>query len=293
MRSVLLLIIAVVLSIAGTLFVLKQQEAGSGPTAGKEESAYERVLRTGTIRCGYGVSAPYLSMDPNTKKMSGFSVDMMDVIARNLNLKVEWAEETGWGGLTTALNDGRIDLGCSLLWVSAPVAREVLFSKIPLYNAMFFWVREDDDRFATLDDLRDKKARMGFVEGDNTQEALTKRFFPDNTLVAYSKDMDSGLFFLEVSSNKVDAVLNDAPSVEAYNAKADIKLRAVSPDRPAVTVGNAFTIAKNEVMLKNMIDTAIEEILANGELAQIMKPYQEASPGAFYLPPIPYNLERP
>ena len=119
MRTLLIIVLATVLSITGTVFYLHSQDKGE---AGGKETAYERVLRTGTIRCGYGVGAPYVEMDPNTKKMKGFAVDVATAIAKRLNLNIEWTEEAGWGGIVPALNDGRVDLGCSSLWMTASTA---------------------------------------------------------------------------------------------------------------------------------------------------------------------------
>lgn len=37
--------------------------------AGDDGSVYDRIMRTGTIRCGYGLWSVYLNKDPNTGKM--------------------------------------------------------------------------------------------------------------------------------------------------------------------------------------------------------------------------------
>ena len=45
-----------------------------------KESAYERVIRTGIIRCGYFVWPPFLAIDPNTNKKSGIFFDIVEEI---------------------------------------------------------------------------------------------------------------------------------------------------------------------------------------------------------------------
>ena len=37
----------------------------------KKETAYERVTRTGVLRCGYATWPPNVMKDPNTGKVSG------------------------------------------------------------------------------------------------------------------------------------------------------------------------------------------------------------------------------
>lgn len=287
MRSQFIVLIAVIASVLVTGLYFKNTD--SGAASPKTETAYERVIRTGTIRCGYGVAAPYVEMDPNTKKMRGFAVDIMEAIGKNLNLNIEWTEETGWGGMPEALNAGRIDVGCSSLWMSAPISREALFSDVYLYNAMYFYVRADNDKFETLQDLETQKAKLTYIEGDNTQGVITKRMFPNNELLAQPTTMQSGEQILNVVNGKADALIMDPGIVANYNSKADIKLRALSPEKPAATVGNAFPLPKNETMLKNMIDTAIREMVASGEMAQIIEPYQAKSPNSFFVPAQPYS----
>ena len=73
------------------------------------QTVYDRVMRTKTLRCGYHTWAPYLVKDANSGAMSGIYFDYVEKLAASLNLKVEWAEEVGYGDLITALNGGRID----------------------------------------------------------------------------------------------------------------------------------------------------------------------------------------
>lgn len=45
--------------------------------AAEKESSYDRVMRTRTLRCGYGIFQPMIMKDPNTRKISGIFVDIM------------------------------------------------------------------------------------------------------------------------------------------------------------------------------------------------------------------------
>ena len=79
----------------------------------QKESAYDRVIRTGTIRCGYFVWPPYFYKDPVTKKFSGGNYEIMEAIGKMLNLKIEWALEVGVGDVVTALNSDKFDVMCA------------------------------------------------------------------------------------------------------------------------------------------------------------------------------------
>jgi ABC-type amino acid transport substrate-binding protein len=65
--------------------------------AADKETSYDRVMRTGVIRCGYVEWPPYLLKDPNTQEFSGLIYDYMMAIGKDLGFKVEWSESVGWG----------------------------------------------------------------------------------------------------------------------------------------------------------------------------------------------------
>ena len=115
----------------------------------KKETAYERVMRTGTIRCGYALWPPnILNKDPNTGKLFGALYDITEKAAANLSLKVVWAEETGWGTWPEGLNSGRFDVFCSTGWHIAATGRSVRFVPTPIfYNPVYGYARINDMRF--------------------------------------------------------------------------------------------------------------------------------------------------
>jgi len=62
-------------------------------------SLYQRVIKSGTIRCGYGMFPPYCMKDPNTGKLSGIFVEILNEAGKNLGLKIDWSEEVGWANI--------------------------------------------------------------------------------------------------------------------------------------------------------------------------------------------------
>ena len=66
--------------------------------AAPSESAFDRVMRTNTLRCGYWNWAPLFSVDTATEQQSGIFYDLMAYIGPAMGLKVEWTKEvTGQG----------------------------------------------------------------------------------------------------------------------------------------------------------------------------------------------------
>ncbi len=112
-----------------------------------KESTYDRVMRTGTIRCGYYIWPPFLAKDPNTGKLSGIASDMMDEIGKQLSLKVEWVAEVDTSTMFEGYSTGRYDLVCGPV-ASTPARARVVDFTIPFaYGSYYLYVKEGDLRF--------------------------------------------------------------------------------------------------------------------------------------------------
>src|SRR5271167_4377726 len=83
--------------------------------AQQKESLYDRVIRTGKIRCAYVIYYPDCIKDPNTGKLSGIGIEAIELIAKKLGLTAEWTEEVGWGTMMEGLQTGRYDLIASMV----------------------------------------------------------------------------------------------------------------------------------------------------------------------------------
>src|ERR1700733_5938912 len=113
-------ILALIIALAALALVVLRP-AGNNAVE-KKETAFERVMRTRTIRCAYADYPPPTIIDPNTKKLSGFVYDIIEEAGRRLNLQIDWVEEVGYGNINAGFETGRYDVFCSPVWPSAPRA---------------------------------------------------------------------------------------------------------------------------------------------------------------------------
>ena len=74
---VLVLLSAIVLSSCAT--------SSNGMQSPSKQSLYERVIQSGKIRCCYIVYPPDCIKDPNTGKLSGISVEAIELVAKKLD----------------------------------------------------------------------------------------------------------------------------------------------------------------------------------------------------------------
>lgn len=286
MRTILIIFISVVLSVIVTALVLKQESEGA---KAPPQSAYDRVMESGTIRCGYGISPPWILRDPNTKEMSGLNVDTMKAIARRLNLKLEWGEETGWGTLAPALATGKVDVACSGLWIQGPQARELAFTRPYSYNSLYAYARADETRFnGNLAAINDPSIRFVTVDGEVTEQ-IHDLYFPKSQKASIPSGGANEHSYIQVTTGKADVVTLDDVSVAEFNRKnPDTPLKRLS-DTPLITYGTGLAVDNDEMKLRDLLDAAITELANTGELEQIMRPYQERYPGAIRAPALPYK----
>src|SRR5207249_269036 len=92
------------------------------PAQGSRLGLLERIEKTGELHAGYGVYPPYTQEDPNTKKVSGFSVDLIEQIAKELKCKVAW-HRLNWNTMSADLKRGEYDLIADPIFQTIPRAR--------------------------------------------------------------------------------------------------------------------------------------------------------------------------
>lgn len=236
-----------------------------------DETAYQRILRTGVLKCGYALWPPLvLNKDANTGQMSGLAKDIIETAAKNLKLKVQWVEETGWGSWIEGLKNGRFDVFCGTAWQSAAIGREVRYTVPVFYNPVYAYVRADDTRFDKgFDILNDPAIRISGQDGE-VSESVARDHFPKAAYIGQPQMSELGLIFMNVAQAKADIVFNAPDTAEAFMNKNPGLLKRVS-DTPFEFFSASYAVAMNEVNLQQMLDTALIEMRNNGILEKILK----------------------
>jgi len=148
-KTLSVLIIIIVIAIGFGLYTQvdwKQPTPTQKPLAQKE-GLYERVLRTGKIRCSYASYPPYCIKDPNSGELSGIFVDVLEKIGNKLELDIEWVEEVGWGTIFEGLESGRHDMFGTGLWQNSSRGKRGYFSKPIFYNGVRIWAVLENREF--------------------------------------------------------------------------------------------------------------------------------------------------
>lgn len=265
----------------------------SNPTSAAntdKESVYDRVMRTGTIRCGYGLWSVYLSKDPNTGKMGGIYYDYMEALGKNLGLKIEWTEEAGWGNYITALENKRFDAFCTVVTLNAERARQADFLTPIFYMGSDIFVAEGDKRFdGNLAAINKPDVTMITYEGD-IYSKISAAEFPKSRKFELPQNASSAELFSSLATHKGDVLLVDSSSAYEYMEKNPGKIRKAKLPSPFRASPEGVSIKGGEYRFQRMLDIATIELLTNGTIDTILKKYDPK--GIAHIPLVkPYQMK--
>lgn len=268
-------------------FVTTKLVASNKNTTILQETAYERVMRTGVLRCGYYVFSPMTIRDPNTGKLSGLGVDMIESIAKSASLKVEWTEEIDFGNWVPALKVGRFDALCTGTWPEASLAREVTFTRPTFYAGINVYARGDDHRFDNnLDAINDPKITIAVIEGTALTD-LAATYFPKAKLLRLPQNSPGGAQAENVATKKADVLFWDENGVLEYLKNNPNGLRNVAPNRPVKVQPFELAVNHGEYKLRDLLDVGLQSIEDSG-YTNILLAKWERAPGSFYRMSKPY-----
>ena len=288
---ILAFVVAVIASYATLKFGTSPNPSETAIYNSDKQSVYERVMRTGEIRCGYGVWDPYIIYDFEAQKPTGIAIDLIEAIAAKLNLKLIWPEETGWANLPTALENGRVDLACATLWNDPARSRLVAFSDPLFYQEVSAFIRDDSDiKITRRDDLNDPRFRFSVQDG-GFENAIVDRLFPKAQKISLHQMNQASDLFVQVASGKADIMISNPAAVQAYNAaNPDKRLVHLKLDKPLAIYGNSYAVNIHEQELLGMFNTVVRNMIQTGEIEELLADFRAKYPGEILLPAKPYKV---
>ncbi|MDD3182513.1 MAG: transporter substrate-binding domain-containing protein [Alphaproteobacteria bacterium] len=284
-QTVLLLVIAGLLG----LIAFRPSGEGVGP-AKKQETAFERVMRTQTIRCAYGVWPPRFIIDPTGKNLSGIDYEIMENVGRVTGLKIVWdGEFAGPGVVAEQLQGGKQDVCCVALWANARRAQRMEMSTPVDYMPLYAYVRDGDTRFDNkIESINDEHVTIALSDG-SAQKAIADSTFPKAKRHAISQDQSTIDTFLAVATGKADVVFSDPAVIRDFNAHNPGRmLLRVPSDKPIKIFADILAVAKGEGELRDLLSAAVQELQGDGTIEHILNKYA-SEPGALLPVAVPYR----
>lgn len=237
--------------------------------AADKESAYDRVIRTGTIKVGYTVWPPYQIQDPNSGELSGLSFDYMKMIGELLGVKVEYVPMSGLGMQVEDFKQGRYDVVVNDGPYVFTMIKFIDFSDPVFYAPVYAYVRQDEKRFKTLQDLNKPEVTFVGLDGDLSVD-LVGRMYPKAKLRTLPASTDPGQMMINVQTGKADVAIVDPGSINTFNQNNDPDLINFAPDTPVAVYPIGFSMAKDDGKLLSMINGTVAALLNTNSIQPLL-----------------------
>lgn len=238
--------------------------------ASEKESAFDRVMRTGTIRCGYYLWPPVLVRDPNSGKMSGIGVDIFEEIGRLLSLKIEWAEEVGNDTMFEGYKTGRYDLLCAPVGATPARARVAEFTRPVFFSPFRMYAKAGDTRFDNaLEKANDPSVRYAQMDGE-FGAIIRSEVFPRTQSVSLPAMSSPAELMMTLATGKADITVTDPVQFILFNRKNPGKIHEVA-GKPVRVISLTYSVPPGEERFKSVLNVTLDTLLEDGFIDRVLK----------------------
>lgn len=237
-------------------------EAASSEAASETETAELFTVEPGKLIMSTNAAFPPYEMTTDSGEFEGIDIETAQAIADKLGLELQ-IDDMDFDAALLAVQQGKADMVMAGVTVTDERQNVMDFTDSYATGIQSIIVKEDSD-IASVDDLAGKK--IGTQRG-TTGYLYCSDDFGDENVVAY----DNGLTAVQMLNNgQVDCVVIDnAPAKEFIAANPGLKLL----DTAYVEESYAIGVGKGNTELKDAINTALEELKADGTLQAIVDKY--------------------
>lgn len=274
-KKCLFLTIAVLLVLAPALVGCTQDSAdGNGQDVDQEEpsnavedadNSLDRVLEAGILTVvGSGDYPPFNFYDDNDNVV-GFDVDTGEEIAKRLGVELDY-QTSAWDGLPDGLRAGRYDAILGSMAITEKRLETVSFT-VPYYYSGAQLIVRKDSGITDADQMEGKE--IGVVTGETFTEDAQNL---GATVVPYE---GVNQILMELLNGRVDGMITDR--LVALNGMTQI-----ADGDELMMAGDllrleemALAVRQEDNELREKLDEILEEMHADGTLAQISQKWHE------------------
>ncbi len=179
-----------------------------------EDSSLQDVIDAGKIVVGIEAGyPPFEQRDPETDEIVGFDPDIMQYIADDIGVSIEWVD-VSWSVIFTSLESGMFDCIISAVTITAEREEHMDFSRWYYKSALAVMVNDDNPMgIENLEDINSTDVKVGFQAG-----TASNWYIDDEGIVAEQFAYATMTLAVEaLKQGVIDVVLGD------YSILRDIK----------------------------------------------------------------------
>jgi polar amino acid transport system substrate-binding protein len=223
-----------------------------------------QIIKRGTLRVG--LEAGYIPFEMKDKqgKLVGFDVDLAQLMAREIGVKLELVN-TEWDGIIPSLLTQKFDLIMSGMTLTQQRNLKVNFSDPYLEVGQSVLIKKS--LIGTIKNYRDLnhgRWKIASKLGTSGEEAV-KKYIPKATYRAYQTEQEA---VMEVVNGRIDAFVYDAPYNILYaNGKGKGKVHHLTETFTYEPI--AVAVLKGDHDFLNWINHFLRQIKKDGRFQKI------------------------
>jgi len=267
-KSVQILAIALIMLCVGVAAGYYYSQSLIPPPPPKRVSLFEKIKQRGHIVVGTSADyPPYEFIDPNTKKITGLDVEIVEAVAKELGISVKW-EDMPFDALIAAAQAGKIDMIAAAMGLKAERFPKLDYS-IAYEQGDNVIVVRGDSTVKPFTDLA-QAGKLGLKIGVQTGTIQEGRI---NDLVKEGKAKKENvisyervdLMISDLVAGRIDAAMIDKPVADSFATRYAIKVVYTEWAPP-----KCLWIPKGEKELLEAVDTAMLKLHSNGVIQQLI-----------------------
>ncbi len=223
---------------------------------------FEMITKRWVIRCMFVPYFDYFKVD--WVHYSGLFFEILQKMAKDNGLTMEFVEQTGYGVITQRLNVWFADVFCSPVWPTTKRRWEVFFSDSVFQSNVYAYFNANSPYSnQPLETLKESETLRIAVRENDVQDDFARLHFPNARLVRIPQlsDITEGVSF--VLEGKADMTFRDEKLVDEHLKNKSIPAhtlvkKSFEEGIPLISYENCFALPWGEFELKRVLDEAIE-----------------------------------
>ena len=204
--------------------------------------------------------APQSSVDPVTKEVVGFDVDVAKGMAEILGLGIKW-EHPAWETIPGGLNNGRYDVSIGSMTITPERQQTLNFSDPYYYTSGQVFVKKGGTQITGVADLAGKKVGVGAAT--TYYDYLKKE--SEAVVKTYTTDADT---FPDLLNGNIDFVMTAGPTGQ----QAILEGKAMEfSGKPLYYEDLAMAVKKGETDWTALLSYTVQQMHENGALTEMSK----------------------